>query len=561
MSVVAVVGSGPSGVHLAQTLLDHGHSVLMLDVGHEGGEALLPQADVDELKERLDDPVAYFLGEHGEGVVFLSDEARYYVHPPSKSYVFKRPDHFRVEARGFEPVISFASGGLAEAWTAGSYPLNDAELAAFPFGLSDLEPYYAEVIRRIGVTASRDDLARFSHWFDEYMEPVEVDPHSAHLLARYDRRRSALNRLGFYLGRSRVAVLTRDHDGRQACGKLGRCLWGCPRHALYAPSSTLRRLRRHPGFRYQPGTYVSHFTYDGDIVTGLIAKQADGTVHELLADAYVLAAGTLCSSKLLLDSIFHRTGEVHELSGLMDNRQIMMPFVSPALLGRPVRTHEYQFHQLALGIERSAPEEYIHGQITTLKAAAVHPIVQSLPLDLRAAVSVFRLAHAALGAANVWLHDRRSERNAITIRPHEDDGTDLVVRYTPDDRGVAEASQLVRRGLRSLGCFVPRQMTKVLPSGSSVHYAGTLPMSQEERAFGCTPECRSWDFRNLYFADGATFPFLPAKNLTFTLMANAIRVADAVNDALRPGDATAVREQVEPSVPERLAAAKREARS
>ena len=34
------------------------------------------------------------------------------------------------------------------------------------------------------------------------------------------------------------------------------------------------------------------------------------------------------------------------------------------------------------------------------------------------------------------------------------------------------------------------------------------------------------DFDNLYIADGTTFPYLPAKNLTFTLMANSVRVAD-----------------------------------
>lgn len=31
---------------------------------------------------------------------------------------------------------------------------------------------------------------------------------------------------------------------------------------------------------------------------------------------------------------------------------------------------------------------------------------------------------------------------------------------------------------------------------------------------------------NLYLIDGATFPFLPAKNITFSLMANAVRVAE-----------------------------------
>jgi hypothetical protein len=49
-------------------------------------------------------------------------------------------------------------------------------------------------------------------------------------------------------------------------------------------------------------------------------------------------------------------------------------------------------------------------------------------------------------------------------------------------------------------------------------------MCTETKALTCTPDCRSKDLHNLYFADGVSFPFLPAKNLTFTLMANAIRV-------------------------------------
>ena len=62
--------------------------------------------------------------------------------------------------------------------------------------------------------------------------------------------------------------------------------------------------------------------------------------------------------------------------------------------------------------------------------------------------------------------------------------------------------------------------------GASVHYAGTLPMSDRPRPGTVSPDCRSHDFENLYVVDGSTFPFLPAKNITFTLMANAARVAD-----------------------------------
>jgi choline dehydrogenase-like flavoprotein len=63
--------------------------------------------------------------------------------------------------------------------------------------------------------------------------------------------------------------------------------------------------------------------------------------------------------------------------------------------------------------------------------------------------------------------------------------------------------------------------------GASVHYAGTIPMAKESAPFTTTEYCQSRDFENLFIVDGSTFPFLPAKNITFTLMANAIRVADA----------------------------------
>jgi choline dehydrogenase-like flavoprotein len=59
------------------------------------------------------------------------------------------------------------------------------------------------------------------------------------------------------------------------------------------------------------------------------------------------------------------------------------------------------------------------------------------------------------------------------------------------------------------------------------HYAGTIPMSRTNRALTTSEYCQSHDFKNLYIVDGTTFPFLPSKNIAFTLMANAIRVAES----------------------------------
>ena len=93
-------------------------------------------------------------------------------------------------------------------------------------------------------------------------------------------------------------------------------------------------------------------------------------------------------------------------------------------------------------------------------------------------------------------------------------------------RKIARSMKKVKKFMGGLGAVVPPGQAHTRPMGASVHYSGTLPMSVESKPHTLTPNCRSREFGNLYFVDGTSFPFLPAKNLTFTLMANAARVAD-----------------------------------
>ena len=76
-----------------------------------------------------------------------------------------------------------------------------------------------------------------------------------------------------------------------------------------------------------------------------------------------------------------------------------------------------------------------------------------------------------------------------------------------------------------LGAIAPRSQTTILPRGSSVHYAGTLPMTSDDRPNTCRPDGAVRGLERLFIVDGAAFSALPAKNVTFTLMANAVRIA------------------------------------
>lgn len=308
-----------------------------------------------------------------------------------------------------------------------------------------------------------------------------------------------------------------------------------PRGALYTPSLTVRECLVHPAFTYLPGLEARHFVADAEgRIRTLVARPIDGgPVQELPVERLVLAAGTLQSAAIVLRSVQAATGTTLELPGLMDNRQILVPFLNLRRVGRPYRADRYQYHLIGLGFTADDPKAHVHGQLTTLKTALMHPIIERLPFDLRTSLRIARAAHGALGVVNLNFHDTRRRENVATLATVDGEPS-LSLRYTPpadEPRRLKDAMRRLTRALWKLGCVVPPGMAHVRPMGASVHYAGTFPMSREPRAWTTDPEGRSRDFPNLWFADGSSFPFLPAKNLTFTLMANANRVAAAQTGA------------------------------
>ena len=533
MAQLIVVGSGASAVQFSIAALENDHDVTMIDVGHQPPHPVEPEYSLTELKQRLSDPVAYFLGDRYEGVLFPGSDEEYYGFPPSKQFIFAASGVPRPASTGFRPLFSYARGGLAEAWTGGVYPLNDQELCDFPIGYDDLAPYYGRIASQIGVSGTDDDLKRFYPLHDNLLPTLRLDEHSSRLLETYDRRKDRLNRdLNAYLGHSRLATLSRDLGERKACDYKGRCLWGCPSQSLYTPSITLNECLKHPRFRYQPNHLVSHFEFNGrsEIQCLVATSLADERPHRFEGDRFILAAGTLSSSKIVLESIYRRRGEIVKLRGLMDNRQILMPFLNPRLIGRQYDPNSYQYHQLTMGIDVGDAREFLHCQITTLTTALAHPLIQKFPFDLRSSIATFCNLRSGLGLVNINLHDQRRTSNYVTLQPDRHGGsTKLQVQYcpAPDDAvRVRRSIRSVRKALWRLGCLAPPGTMHIRPMGASVHYAGTMPMSSRPESLTTTRECRSHDFENLNLVDGSTFPFLPSKNITFTLMANAARVAD-----------------------------------
>ena len=74
--------------------------------------------------------------------------------------------------------------------------------------------------------------------------------------------------------------------------------------------------------------------------------------------------------------------------------------------------------------------------------------------------------------------------------------------------------------------------TEMLGGGEGLHEVGTARMGRAATDSVLSPHGNSWDVRNLYIADGASFASSADKNPTLTIMALAWRASDHLADSL-----------------------------
>lgn len=532
MPPVIVVGAGVSGAHAALTLLERGCRVELWDVGR--AETPFPAAGLsfDDLKQQLGDPVSYFLGSDLRGLIppAVPELLRY---PPSRAFLLDRDEPSAgLVSDGFTPFASFAMGGLANGWGANALSYDENDIAAWPVPHAEMDAAYRTVYSRVPVAGPReDDLAPHLTGVYPSFAPVALTGPDRRLLDAYAARRKSLAADGVKLGLARLAVVT-DPVRTDACDLCNRCLWGCPRGAIYNPAlSTLRDCERFDGYRYLPGRQVlSLRVKDGRVTSIRYRDTATGELREQSCDTVFLAAGALQTGAIFLRMLAAARQDIApESAGLMDTTVVKIPFVALRSIGTPSESRAFQFNRLLIGLTGSpAPwPQYLHGELLHLTSLVYHPLIERMPFDSRTSTRLFFALRPALGVVTLFFPDRITAGNRQVLLGSGDDAPVQLSYREPAEKVsfIRHSVARVRAALWRLGCVPQPAVTS--PSGGGIHYAGTVPMGGGPRHCGANGQSNL--FRNLYIADGAAFPSLPSKSITMSLAAHATRVAQGAD--------------------------------
>jgi GMC oxidoreductase len=535
-----IVGSGPSSAQAARAAIDRGLSVLMVDVGHEDTAFALsvPDRPFDELRRTDPAQARYFRGESDPPSQHGRTRVGSQLTPPRQFIKLETDRYLPFESSTFFPLQTLALGGLGAGWGAGALTFEDFELAECGLSWRDLEPYYREVADDIGVSgAPEDDTGPMVLAIPNVQRPLDVDTNAQSLLATYRRKRAALQRRGFYLGRSPSAILSaplrQGASVREPNAYHDMDFYSDHQRSVYRPRFTIEALMGHQRFEFRRGLLVSRFSETPDGVRLECTDVTSGERVSFEARALALGAGAINSARIVLSSF----GAFDTKVPLLCNPYNYVACLNLPMLGRPAADRRHSMSQLTgvLTAPRGGAADRLILSIFSYRSLLLFRLVREMPLPPVIGLQLARLMLTSLTILGVHHVDRQGPGKWLELRRRSDGREVLAGHYEPSSEEVEQSRRnLVRvRGiLWALGC-VPLTVLSPAP-GASIHYAGTLPMATDPSTpLRCDRRGKLNGTQGVYLVDSAPWTFLPAKGPTFTQMANARRVVACIARDLR----------------------------
>jgi len=523
-----VVGSGCTGAMAAQTLVERGFKVLMVDGGVKDDlyKTLLPETDFLTARQTDKQQHRYFLGDKFEGIPFGHVKAGEHLTPPRKFMTQLTSQKIPLQSSTFSPIESLAYGGLGNGWGLGCCVFSAAELKACGLPVAEMNEAYEVVGKRIGISGTKDDTANYTAASISSLQPsIGFDSVGKNLLENYEQKKAILNRKGFYVGRPSLALITTPTGDRMPYQYKDFDFYSDKDKSAYRPWITVDKLKTQANFAYKSGWVVESFEETPDGVIVHARKVSDCSTQSFRCKKLVLGSGVLGTTRIVLRS----ANALSQRLPLLSNPFSYLACSQPFLLGKDVDPYKIGFAQLSMFLDEDGTNSYVPmGSIYSYRAMLLFHLLKESPLDVKTAHLFLQFMMPSFTIMGLFHPERYSAQKYVHLEKDNStfSGDKLHVNYVPtasEDAQVKRNEKLFGEALRSLNCYVLRNIAP--GHGASIHYGGTLPFSAIEKPFHLLPDGRLSGNKSVYVADGSGFTFLPGKGLTFSLMANAHLVA------------------------------------
>lgn len=526
-----VIGSGCSGAMAAQTLVEAGLQVTMLDVGEQNTtyKRALPDADFTTIRKTDPDQHRYFIGDNQESLSWGKVGKGEQITPPRKHITQSTDKYLPLTSDNFSPLESLGYGGLGIGWGLQCWEYSESDLRATGLNESAMRNAYEIVGSRIGISATHDDAHAYTLGkLTTYQPSPVMDGNHRLIHSKYLQRKASFNRQGLYVGRTPLALLTQDTNGRKKYAYKEMDFYSDRDQSAWRPWITVNALKKKPNFHYINGHLLTKFTEkDGYVEVHCLTVPANETVR-FRCKKLILATGALGSARIVLRSL----GNTDVRLPLLCNPYSYVPCLQPRLVGRAMESKKLGFAQLSLFLDESHANANISvASLYDYHSLMLFRIIRQVPLNFSDSRVIMQYLMSGLEIMGIHHPDKMTSAKHLSLAKDSKSptGDRLKATYQLSEAEKHEYTARNRKFIRAMRKMGTYALKTIDPGyGASIHYAGTLPISTQTQPYRLTPSGRIHGTRHVYVADSSGFTFLPAPGLTFSLMANAHIVASKV---------------------------------
>jgi len=506
-----IIGSGFGGAFAASVLVEAGWSVLLIERGRWVARG--PEAS------RIDNFVLLS--------PYYSNQAAYRV---------------RNGARKSRPAGAlFCVGGASVFYGGVSFRFRESDFrpqpeivgesaAEWPIGYRDLEPYYTEAERLLGVSGNdADDPVGPDRSAPYPNEANPFSPLSSHLA-------TSARALGLHPFPLPMAINFRP-GAQAACVRCGTCDgWACPVSAKNDVATRLLQPLIGRGLTLLADTAVVRLIADRGRVTEVeCVELGTGRRFSVQGREVLLAAGALATPQLLLASGLER----HNPGGAVVGRYLTR-HANAIVFGRLRRA----FPPDGLGKDLAVLDFYQGdphspdappgplGSLQSMPVPSVGVIATQVPWPIPWLAGVLLRRSAGLLAIT---HDQPNVRNGVAIDSSRSDPAGLpglTIEHHYSRRDAAALGALCRRAraiLRKAGAVFFYQH----PIRTFSHAMGTVRMGADPGTSALDEHCRFRGIENLRIVDASAFPTPGGVNPSLTIAANSLRATSLLAGVAR----------------------------
>jgi glucose dehydrogenase len=459
------------------------------------------------------------------------------------------------------------------------------QLVNWPFGYPELEPWYGEAEKEIGVSANAADQAylgiTFPPGYKYPMNPIVpslVDEAVTQGVNGTSFKGTPLTVTSTPAGRN-----SQPYQNRRVCAGNTNCIPICPIQAKYDPSVTIAEALRTGRVDIMYKTIASHVSLDANgRVNGIDFIRYDkdnGPATErgrVTGKIYILAGNAIETPRLLLMSKSERApngvANRRDGKGLVGKFLMDHPlYLAWALMPKPVwgyrgplstagieicRDGNFRSDRGAFRIEIGNegwnfpigdPDTTTIDFVNGINFSNLNPGKKALfGADLVAAINDNLSRQFRLG---FLIEQSPDDTNTVTLSDQFKDHLGLwrpQINYDLSDytkQGLAAAKATATAIFASLGAkeftskpyaddpssfqWPPGEQTRIKYFGAG-HVVGTYRMGSDKSNSVVDDMQRSWDHDNLYLVGSGTFPTIATANPTLTLAALSLRTADHI---------------------------------